>query len=740
MPYASVAELPANVRSKLKGKKRRQWMHVWNSSYQRHGDESRAFGEAWSTVQKGYTAVDNFNFFLPLSKVERNQDGSCTVSGYASTPARDLDNEIVSLDAVKKALPGYWEWRNIREMHQPSAVGIGTESNVDDRGLFLTARITDPAAAQKCIDQVYKGFSIGGRKLAKNGDTITEIELVEISVVDRPANPECRIEVAKKYKERPGAGGYLVKSSQRPASARALSKMAQAVEILAKDPPLAKDGPPAAHDGFSLPAKPMPTPDHATEAPPVEKGEACKAHGVLDCPECMETSPAAKRDVGQEERESLASQGQALPGGGFPIKNKSDLDNARQAFGRAKDKPATARLIRRRARELGVKLPSGWSKKRAMKFLKAAEQLDLDRIPDSPTDPEPTPGLTQTYSSALPAFLTLSADGWAESRREGRLELGHRLSPGLELGGVPASSPKPQKAANFNLNTTVKELIEMNEDQDSDALTKLLLTLTKAPSPRMKRFQIATANLKKVKSSRKECAASIAEAHKVLKAAYLAKLAKAGKKPPFGAPDDADDDEIGKAMRSLNKAYSDLTAMKTFIKAVGVNMEKAASAGQRGQSVNDPEPGFYQVPPGIKDMSEDEMERLGPGGEGSGSSPPLNILGQQFPGKAATTYTQSEAEALQRAAAAEAKVEILERMPSMPSGGRRPYPFDVSKLGLGDGRDSSSMFKDVNPVSLASDDEETRKSAVGKVIGNMIIGGHGRSVFDPHFHGVAGAR
>lgn len=61
MPYSSVSELPANVRSKLKGKKRRQWMHVFNSSYSRHGNESRAFGEAWSTVQK----VKNLNFLLP---------------------------------------------------------------------------------------------------------------------------------------------------------------------------------------------------------------------------------------------------------------------------------------------------------------------------------------------------------------------------------------------------------------------------------------------------------------------------------------------------------------------------------------------------------------------------------------------------------------------------------------------------------------------------------------------------
>jgi cation transport regulator ChaB len=36
MPYASVSELPAAVRSRLgTGKKARQWLHVWTSAYTR---------------------------------------------------------------------------------------------------------------------------------------------------------------------------------------------------------------------------------------------------------------------------------------------------------------------------------------------------------------------------------------------------------------------------------------------------------------------------------------------------------------------------------------------------------------------------------------------------------------------------------------------------------------------------------------------------------------------------------
>jgi 2'-5' RNA ligase len=63
-----------------------------------------------------------------------------------------------------------------------------------------------------------------------------------------------------------------------------------------------------------------------------------------------------------KERKTLAKKGQALPGGGFPIRNESDLRHAIQAFGRAKNPEATKRHIKARARALGLThlLPASW--------------------------------------------------------------------------------------------------------------------------------------------------------------------------------------------------------------------------------------------------------------------------------------------------------------------------------------------------------------------------------------------
>ena len=69
-----------------------------------------------------------------------------------------------------------------------------------------------------------------------------------------------------------------------------------------------------------------------------------------------------KRDFSKDQRDKLAEEGKALPDGSFPIVNKSDLSNAIQAFGRAKNKDRAKRHIIKRARALGAvdMLPDTW--------------------------------------------------------------------------------------------------------------------------------------------------------------------------------------------------------------------------------------------------------------------------------------------------------------------------------------------------------------------------------------------
>ena len=129
-------------------------------------------------------------FYWPIAKVDAEQK---MVWGYASTEALDEQGEIVKRAALEAALGDYMRFANIREMHQPSAVGVAKEAAIDDRGLYLAAKIVDNEAWEKVVQGVYRGFSIGGRVTARDPldrNVITGLTLTEISVVDRPANPE----------------------------------------------------------------------------------------------------------------------------------------------------------------------------------------------------------------------------------------------------------------------------------------------------------------------------------------------------------------------------------------------------------------------------------------------------------------------------------------------------------------------------------------------------------------------
>lgn len=127
------------------------------------------------------------NFYIPFSKKDDEQR---MVYGYATTEAIDSQGEIVAKTAIEEALPDYMKFGNIREMHQPSAVGKAQEANIDDKGLYIGVKVVDDSAWTKVKEGVYNGFSIGGKIVTKINDTITKLRLTEISLVDRPANPE----------------------------------------------------------------------------------------------------------------------------------------------------------------------------------------------------------------------------------------------------------------------------------------------------------------------------------------------------------------------------------------------------------------------------------------------------------------------------------------------------------------------------------------------------------------------
>src|SRR5262249_282154 len=110
--------------------------------------------------------------------------------GYASAAALDSQGEVVRKEALAAALPDYMRFANIREMHQPSAIGVAKEAAIDEKGLWLGAKVVDDEAWKKVVEGVYKGFSIGGFVTSRDPGDPTVITGIDLPHTNRRRPPE----------------------------------------------------------------------------------------------------------------------------------------------------------------------------------------------------------------------------------------------------------------------------------------------------------------------------------------------------------------------------------------------------------------------------------------------------------------------------------------------------------------------------------------------------------------------
>lgn len=146
--------------------------------------------------------MNNKSIFGEITKSETLEDGTLKILGCVSSGVVDAHGETIMPEAMKKAIPAYMEWATIKEMHKSdTASGVAKSLTVDDNGMtWLECIIADPVAILKVKTGTYKGFSIGGDQVVRditNKSLITSFRLNEISLVDRPANPQAMISLFK---------------------------------------------------------------------------------------------------------------------------------------------------------------------------------------------------------------------------------------------------------------------------------------------------------------------------------------------------------------------------------------------------------------------------------------------------------------------------------------------------------------------------------------------------------------
>jgi hypothetical protein len=153
---------------------------------------------------------DNITLSVPFTKVNREKR---TVSGFATLDNLDQTGDLVTSEASMEAFENFRG--NIREMHGPNAVGkmisFKPESFYDSstgefyNGIYVDAYVSKGAQDtwEKVLDGTLTGFSIGGKikesDVEVNKSTgqsvrfIKKYSLMELSIVDSPANELCNI-------------------------------------------------------------------------------------------------------------------------------------------------------------------------------------------------------------------------------------------------------------------------------------------------------------------------------------------------------------------------------------------------------------------------------------------------------------------------------------------------------------------------------------------------------------------
>jgi len=157
-----------------------------------------------------FSEGDNIALSVPFTKVNREKR---TVSGFATLDNLDQTGDVVTAEASTKAFEGFRG--NIREMHGSLAVGkmisFKPETYYDSvsknfyNGVYVDVYVSKGAQDtwEKVLDGTLSGFSIGGKILETDNEVnkstgesvrfIKNYELIELSIVDSPANELCNV-------------------------------------------------------------------------------------------------------------------------------------------------------------------------------------------------------------------------------------------------------------------------------------------------------------------------------------------------------------------------------------------------------------------------------------------------------------------------------------------------------------------------------------------------------------------
>lgn len=156
----------------------------------------------------------NKTFYLNSSfetKAISKKTKSLKIAGYANTTTKDRANDIVTAEAWAKGVDNYRKNPVLLYQHKhDNPIGRVENIRVDRKGIFVEAAVSEAAEKNHGVqtlikDGALKSFSVGFRvkdgKYNRDDDSmlITDVELLEISVVSVPCNQESLFSIRKSF-------------------------------------------------------------------------------------------------------------------------------------------------------------------------------------------------------------------------------------------------------------------------------------------------------------------------------------------------------------------------------------------------------------------------------------------------------------------------------------------------------------------------------------------------------------
>jgi len=158
--------------------------------------------------------LKTFHLETPFSVIEKGMEEGCEgikIAGYANTSEQDRGGDIILSSAWNKGLDNYRKNPVLLLQHKhDQAIGRVDNIRIDQKGLYVEAFVSSAAEKKYGLitlikDNVLKSFSVGiiPKKMKQPGDSssniITELELLEVSVVAVPMNQDSLFSIKKGF-------------------------------------------------------------------------------------------------------------------------------------------------------------------------------------------------------------------------------------------------------------------------------------------------------------------------------------------------------------------------------------------------------------------------------------------------------------------------------------------------------------------------------------------------------------